>query len=88
MEPLRCTDSRVLKDFALFSFRFGLSLGSILEISFQLAHLPHIFWWYFFFTDVISVLLILLGYVVLPDVKHLRSLFETITKLHDRQAIN
>lgn len=49
MEPLRCTDSRVLKDFASFPFRFGLSFGSILEISFQLAHLPHIFWWYFFF---------------------------------------
>lgn len=42
----------------------------------------------FFFTDAIFVLLILLGYVALPDVKHLWSLFETITKLHDRQAIN
>lgn len=41
----------------------------------------------FFFTDAISVLLILLGYVALPDMKHLRSLFETITKLHGRQAI-
>lgn len=87
--PLRYMDSRVLKDFALFPFWFDLPLGSILGISFQLAHLPHVVWWYFFFffTDAVSVLLTLSGYVALPDVKHLRSLFETITKLHDRRQL-
>lgn len=85
--PLRCMDSRVLKDFASFPFWFvfWFYFKNIFSAGSSPSRRLVVF---FFFIDAVSVLLILSGFVALPDVKHLRSLFETITKLHDRQAIN